>query len=398
MKITSVDVIECKFNVMGKVVCVRINTDSKDIYGYGEVGLSYGTAHYAAVGIARDYGQYIVGMDPLQPEKIWEKIFRSTFWGMGGGTVINAGMSAIDTALWDIIGKAYKMPVYQLLGGKTRDKIRAYASQLQFGWGPEHLFLTNPKDYAKATEDAMADGYTAIKVDPMGVTDQGVWAREAVGDWKMLGKLSEKMLDTCYARTEAIRKVGGKDMDIIIETHSYPDMNTGIQLGKKLEPLNIYYYEEPCNPLNPGNMEEIHKALPHIALASGERIYTRWGFREFLEKHILQVIQPDLTICGGISETKKICDMANIYDAAVQLHICGGPIATAASLQVEAVIPNFLIHEVHEGAIKKDMRDLGMYGDIKPVGGYYDVPDRPGIGQELSQEALGHAENVYTCR
>ena len=398
MKITSVNVIECKPNVMGKVVCVRINTDT-EIYGYGEVGLSYGVAHYAAVGIARDYGQLIIGMDPLKPELIWETIFRSTFWGMGGGTVINAGMSAIDTALWDITGKAYNMPVYQLLGGKTTSKIRAYASQLQFGWGPEHLFLTDPDDYAKATEDALADGYDALKVDPMGVTSDGKWAREAMNpNWKMRGKLSEKMLDTCYKRTEAMRKVGGKDLDIIIETHSYPDMNTGIQLGERLEPLGIYYYEEPCNPLNVDNMLEIHKALPRIALASGERIYTRWGFRQFLEKHVLQVIQPDLTICGGISETKKICDMANIYDAAVQLHICGGPIATAASLQVEAVIPNFLIHEVHEGAIKKDMRDLGMYEDIKPVNGAYEVPDRPGIGQELSQKALDEAANVYTCQ
>lgn len=384
---------------MGKVICVRINTDHKDIYGYGEVGLSYGKAHYAGVGIARDFGELIVGMDPLKPELIWETIFRTTFWGMGGGTVINAGMSAIDTALWDIMGKAYGVPVYQLLGGKTNEKIRAYASQLQFGWGPEHLFLTDPEDYAKATRDALEDGYDAIKVDPMGVTDEGKWAREASNpNWKMRGKLSEKMLDTCYKRTEAMRKEGGDNLDIIIETHSYPDMNTGIQLGKRLEPLNIYYYEEPCNPLNVENMLEIHKALPHVALASGERIYTRWGFREFLEKHVLQVIQPDLTICGGISETKKICDMANIYDAAVQLHICGGPIATAASLQVEAVIPNFLIHEVHEGAIKKDMRDLGMYEDIKPVGGYYDIPDRPGIGQELSQKALDEAENVYTCQ
>ena len=399
MKITSVDVIECKPNVMGKVVCVRINTDCEDIYGYGEVGLSYGTAHYAAVGIARDYGQYIIGRDPLKPEAIWESIFRSTFWGMGGGTVINAGMSAIDIALWDIIGKAYKMPVYQLLGGKSRDTIRAYASQIQFGWGPEHLFLTDPKDYGKACEDAMKDGYTAVKVDPMGVTDEGVWARESTNpNWKMRGKLSEKMLDTIYKRTEAIRKAGGDDMDIIIETHSYPDANTGIQLGAKLEPLNIFYYEEPCHPLNYGNMLEVHKALPRMALASGERIYTRWGYTPFLENHILQVIQPDITICGGISETKKICDMANTYDAAVQLHICGGPISTAASLQVEAVIPNFLIHEVHEGAIKKDMRDLGMYDDIKPVSGQYFVPDRPGIGQELSQKALDEAVNVYTCR
>ena len=114
-------------------------------------------------------------------------------------------------------------------------------------------------------------------------------------------------------------------------------MNTGIQLGKCLEPQNIYYYEEPCNPLNVDNMLEIHRALPNVALASGERIYTRWGFREFLEKHVLQVIQPDLTLCGGISETKKICDMANIYDAAVQVHVCGGPIATEYNGPAEPV-------------------------------------------------------------
>ncbi len=395
MKITSVDVIECKPNVMGSVICVKVNTD-KGISGYGEVGLSYGKAHYAGVGIARDFGALIVGKDPMKIESIWEMIFRTTFWGLGGGTVINAGISAIDTALWDIKGKALGVPVYELLGGKTTDKIRAYASQLQFGWGPEHLFLTDPKDYAKATRDALNDGYDAIKVDPMGVTDEGKWAREATNpNWKMRGKLSNKMLDTIYKRTEAMRKEGGDDLDIIIETHSYPDMNTGIQLGKCLEPLNIYYYEEPCNPLNVDNMLEIHRALPNIALASGERIYTRWGFREFLEKHVLQVIQPDLTLCGGISETKKICDMANIYDAAVQVHVCGGPIATAATLQVECVIPNFLIHEVHEGAIKKAMRELGKY-DYLPKNGYFDVPDLPGIGQELSEKAMQEAVNIYT--
>ncbi len=397
MKITSVNVIECKPNKMGSVVCVRINTDAKDIYGYGEVGVSYGTAHYAGVGIARDFAARIVGMDPLKPEAIWEMLFRSTFWGMGGGTIINAGMSAIDIALWDIMGKAYNMPVYQLLGGKTNESIRAYASQIQFGWGPEHLFLTDPADYGKACEDAMKDGYDAIKVDPIGVTSDGRWAREPnIANWKMHGKLSEQMLDTCYRRTEAIRKAGGNDLAIIIETHSYPDMITGTQLGKRLEPLDIYYYEEPCHPLNAENMLEIHKALPHIPLATGERLYTRWDFREYFEKHIIQVAQPDITLCGGISETKKICDMANIYDVAVQLHICGGPISTAASLQVEAVIPNFLIHEVHEGAIKRDMVELGMYEDIKPVNGAYAVPDRPGIGQELSQKALDEAVNIYT--
>ncbi len=396
MKITSVDVFECKPNVMGMVVCLRINTD-EGISGFGEVGLSYGKAHHAGVGIARDFGELIIGMDPLNIEGIWEYIFRTTFWGMGGGTVINAGMSAIDTALWDIKGKALNVPVYQLLGGKTNQKIRAYASQLQFDWDDEHRFLTEPEQYAEATRKAMADGYSAIKVDPIGVTMDGKWAREATNpNWKMRGKLSTEMVETAYNRTAAMREAGGKDMDIIIELHSYTDTITAVQLGKALEPLNIYYYEEPVHPLNVESMLEIHKAL-NIPIATGERIYTRWGFREFLEKRAVQVIQPDLCITGGITETKKICDMANIYDGAVQLHICGGPIATAASLHVETVIPNFLIHEVHEGAIKMAMRELGKYDYMPDNEGNYIVPELPGIGQELSEKAMAEA-TVYTIK
>lgn len=389
MKITSVDVFVCKPNVMGKVVCVRVNTD-EGISGFGEVGLSYGKAHDAAVGIARDYAELIIGMDPMKIEKIWEHIFRSTFWGMGGGTVINAGMSAIDIALWDIKGKALGVPVYQLLGGKTNDYIRAYASQLQFDWDIEHRNLVQPEQYAEATRKAMRQGYTAVKVDPIGVTDDGKWAREASNpNWKMRGKLSTKMIETAYERTAAMREAGGNDLDIIIELHSYTDSITGVQLGKRLEPLNIYYYEEPVHPLNVESMLEVHRALD-IPIASGERIYTRWGFRPFLERRALQVIQPDITITGGISESKKICDMANIYDAAVQMHVCGGPISTAATLQLEAVIPNFLIHEVHEGAIKKDMIELGKYS-YQPINGAYEIPEIPGIGQELSEKAMAEA-------
>jgi len=396
MKITSVDIFELKPNVMGSVVCVRVNTD-EGISGFGEVGLSYGKAHFAGVGIARDFAELIIGMDPMNIEAVWEHIFRTTFWGMGGGTVINAGMSAIDTALWDIKGKALNVPVYQLLGGKTNDKIRTYASQLQFDWDDEHRFLTEPAQYAEATKKAMAQGYTAIKVDPIGVTPEGKWAREATNPaWKMRGKLSHKMIQTAYDRVAAMRKAGGDDLDIIIELHSFTDTTTAIQLGKALEDLNIYYYEEPVHPLNAISMLEIKNNV-NIPIASGERIYTRWGFRDFLEKRAIQVIQPDLCITGGITETKKICDMANTYDASVQLHICGGPIATAASLQVEAVIPNFLIHELHEGALKKDMRDLCKY-DYMPVNGYYDVPDLPGIGQELSEKAIAEAINIYTIK
>lgn len=395
MKITSIDVFECKF-VKDKVVCVRVNTD-EGISGFGEVGLAYGTAHHAAVGIARDYAGCLIGRDPMRTEQIWEDIFRNTFWGMGGGTVIASGMAAIDIALWDIKGKALNQPVWQLLGGRTHETIRAYASQLQFDWGDVHRNLTRPEDYYEAARKAMAQGYTAVKVDPIGVTGAGVWARESNDPaWKMRGKLSAEMLETAYERVAAMREAGGRDLDIIIELHSYTDAITSVQLGRRLEPLNIYYLEEPCHPLNVENMREVHTAL-HIPIAAGERIYTRWGFRPFLESHALQVIQPDVCNTGGISETKKICDMANIYDAAVQIHVCGGPIATAAALQVEAVIPNFLIHEVHEGAIKREVCELGKYS-IQPVNGAYTVPDRPGIGQELSEKAMAEAVNIYTFK
>ena len=137
MKITSVDVFEIKPMNTGAPVVMRVNTDA-GISGFGEVGLAYGKAHNAAVGIARDFGQLLVGRDPMKIEEIWENIFRTTFWGMGGGTVINAGMSAVDIALWDIKGKALGKPIYELLGGKTYERVRAYASQLQFDWGDEH--------------------------------------------------------------------------------------------------------------------------------------------------------------------------------------------------------------------------------------------------------------------
>jgi galactonate dehydratase len=389
MKITSVDVFELKPMKTGWPICIRVNTD-EGISGFGEVGLAYGNAHHAGVGIARDFAQLIIDWDPMKIEKIWENIFRNTFWGMGGGTIINGGISAIDIALWDIKGKTLNKPVYELLGGKTNTSLRAYASQLQFDWDKEHVNLVEPEKYGEAVKKAMAQGYTAVKVDPIGINKYGVWMRDSSGDdCRMRGKLSTETLKMAYNRVKAMREAGGDVLDIIIELHSFTDTNTAIQLGLTLEELNIYYYEEPVHPLNVESMLEIHKKLK-IPIASGERIYTRWGYREFLEKRALQVIQPDVCLAGGITETKKICDMANIYDAGVQVHVCGGPISTAAAMQIESVIPNFLIHEMHEGALKEDMRASCKY-DYMPVNGHLTAPDLPGIGQELSEHAMRDA-------
>ena len=390
MKITGVDVIICKPNIMGKVVCVRVRTD-EGIEGYGEVGLSYGRAYHAGIGSARDLAELVLGRDPFDTERIWEEIFRTTFWHLGGGVVVNAGLSAIDTALWDIKGKALGLPVWKLLGGRSRERIRAYASQLQFDWDETHKNLTEPKEYAAAVKKALAQGYTAIKVDPVGVTERGVWAREANDpDWQLRGKISSKLLQTARNRLAAMRQAGGEELDIIVELHAYTDAVTAVQLGEAIRDLNVYYYEEPVHPLNVKNMLAVREKLS-LPIATGERLTTRFGFRPFLESGAVQVVQPDVNVAGGITETKKICDMANVYDASVQLHVCGGPIGTAASLQLEAVLPNFLIHEVHAGAIKPDMRALGKY-DIQPVNGAYTLPEAAGIGQELSERALAEAE------
>lgn len=399
MKIVSVDamIVDAGNPTQGRntwnPIVVRINTD-EGVSGFGELGIAYGRGYRAGFGILQDFGEVIIGEDPMKIEKIWEKIYRSTFWGLGGGTVISAGMSAIDIALWDIKGKVLGVPIYELLGGKTNDKLRAYASQLQFGWGNDPTVegrdqMILPEDYAAATKKAMDEGYTAIKVDPIAMSDQ---LPKGKGPWQTRGVLSNKQIKVAYDRIKAMREEGGPDLDIIIELHSYTDVISSIQVGQALEELDIYYFEEPCSPLNAKNMLEVHKNV-NIPIASGERIYQRTGFVPFLEDQSIQVIQPDVCLTGGISETKKICEMGHAYDCAAQVHVCGGPIAKAAALQVEAVIPNFLIHEHHKWALDPKGRATCKY-DYQPVNGYYEVPDKPGLGQELTEEAIKNATTV----
>ena len=395
MKITSV---EC---YLGKFITIKINTD-EGIYGWGEAGLAYGNSFEAAFGQCQDFAKLIIGMDPFDTEKIWEHLHRHTFWGMGGGVVITSAMAAIDTACWDIKGKALGVPVYKLLGGKTNPKLRAYASQLQFGWsdliqvknkGAGLGLLFDPKDYYEVTKNAVRDGYDAIKVDPVfAATDpntplEKIWGSQGT---QIRGCYRQHDLQRSVERIAACREAGGPDLDIIVEIHSLLDANTAAELGKALEPLHIMYFEEPTSPENPSNFRHI-KQKCNLPLATGERSYTRWGVRQFFEDRTLSVIQPDLCNTGGITETKKICDMAQVYDMGVQIHVCGGPIATAAALQVEAAIPNFTIHEEHNANLLDIFIKAGKYY-YKPENGYYTVPDLPGIGQEMTDEFLA------TCR
>lgn len=347
----------------------------------------------------------LMGVDIMakaQKVMTWLLIAALILFAIVGIFKMKLPMAAIDTACWDIKGKALGVPVYKLLGGKTNPKLRAYASQLQFGWsdliqkdnkGEALGLLFDPKDYYEVTKNALRDGYDAIKVDPVfAPTDpdtplEKIWGSQGT---QIRGCYRQHDLQRSVERIAACREAGGPDMDIIVEIHSLLDANTAAELGKALEPLHIMYFEEPTSPENPSNFRHI-KQKCDLPLATGERSYTRWGFRQFFEDRTLSVIQPDLCNTGGITETKKICDMAQVYDMGVQIHVCGGPIATAAALQVEAAIPNFTIHEEHNANLKNIFIQAGKYY-YKPENGYYTVPDLPGIGQEMTDEFLA------TCR
>ncbi len=387
MKITSVDIIDVANDLQSSTskwrpVVVKINTD-EGICGYGEVGMAYGVGASAGLGMAKDLAKLTIGMDPMKNEAIWDKMQKKTFWGQGGGTVVSAGMSAIDIALWDIKGKALNVPVYQLLGGKCRDTVRTYASQLQFGWGKAKTksILVEPKQYADAALQALADGYDSIKVDVNEMDEFG-----NVKKRNLCGPQPQKVLRVGYDRLKAIREAVGPDVDIIVEAHALTDTTSAIQFGKMIEELGVFFYEEPVMPLNPKQMKKVADNV-NIPIAAGERVYTRWGFRPFFEDGSLSVIQPDLGTCGGITECKKICDMAHVYDMTCQVHVCGGPIMTAASLHLEAAIPNFAIHELHRYALLEANTSTCKY-DYLPKNGLYEIPNLPGIGQELTDECI----------
>jgi galactonate dehydratase len=364
MKINRVEIfdIDCPKRAGWNPVFVRIHTD-EGISGVGEAGLAYDLGHSAAAHMIKEIAEaMLIGWDPFQTEALWSRMLRESFWGLGGGPIIYAAMSAIDTALWDIRGKALGVPVYQLLGGKTNGKLRTYASQLQFDWDKEVTRLNDPIDYGKAAEKAVAEGYDAVKVDPI------VYDKHGVSHFDRTKLFTQPELRLFKARLQAIRDAVGDDVDIIFECHSLPGVSTAIQLGEMAEDIGCLFYEEPVNYLNSKLHDKVAKRV-NVPIAGGERLYNRWGVRPYLEDQSLDVLQPDIGLCGGFTEAKKVCDYADVYDVRIQAHVCGGPVATAASLHLETAIPNFLIHEHHTYAIKDWNRELCIQ-DPQPVNGF----------------------------
>jgi galactonate dehydratase len=389
MKITSVEIYDVKatWRRAWNPVVIRINTD-EGIYGLGEAGMAVGGGHATYAAMVKDLAQtHLIGADPLDSEKLWEKLVRRTWLAQANSLVVFAGISAIDQALWDIRGKAANLPVYRLLGGKTRDSLRAYASQIHFGWpanqgGP----AVTPEQLAEAAMRAVEEGFDAVKVDPITYDEHG-----NAGGFDLGGPIRNDRLNLIARRMSAIRDAVGSGVDIILETHAHPGVTAAIQIGRAVEGLNCMYFEESVSAASVDNMAKVAQSV-RIPIAAGEHIATRGGFRPYFEKQILDVAQPDIGLAGGISETKKIADMAHAYDVSIQCHCVGSPVIVAASLHVETAIPNFIIHEYVGSTGAAENRAL-VTPDIRIEKGRLKVPEGPGLGVVLNEKEIAK----YPC-
>ncbi|HWB11511.1 MAG TPA: galactonate dehydratase [Pirellulales bacterium] len=341
------------FKVKPRWLFLKVHTDA-GIVGLGEP-IVEGRADTVAAAV-REIEPYLVGKDPRRVAHHWQAIYRHAFYR--GGPILTSALSGIDMALWDIKGKALGVPVYELLGGPTRDRVRVYA---------------HAKNRA-ALRQGMARGFTAFKTTP---------AR------RRPARYVESPAEINYAadRFAEFRELVGDEIDLAIDFHGAISPATAKLLIKALEPYQPMFIEEPCQAQNHDVMAEIARGT-HLPIATGERVFTKWGFREVLEKRAATILQPDLCHAGGITEVRLIAGMAEAYYAAIAPHNPLGPISLAAGMQLAACIPNFLCQEqvtLGEGYLKRPftLRD-----------GYLDLPTGPGLGIELDDEAvaekLGH--------
>ena len=389
MRIASADIYDVDLHPHGmglNPVILRLVTD-QGICGVGELALAYGTGSKAAVGMLKQMVErFVLGADPKRIEEMWQTLYRRTFWGQGGGPVVYGGISAIHEALWDIKGKALNQPICELLGGKTNDKIRLYAN----GWSNRRdengrMRCVTPEMYSSVVQEVVADGYDALKFDPFYINPQGK-------SWYPGRLLSREMRDLAYDRIAAVRDAVGPDVDILIEVHGNLRTSTAIEMGRRFAELDPYFYEEPVDAMNADCMLKVSQNVP-IPIAAGERLYTRYGFREYIEKQAIDILQPDMGLAGGITEVKKIAAHAETYDMHVQPHHCAGPISTAASIQLDACITNFCIQEWRPYADQRAYDLVEEAFDTQAVDSYLAVPDKPGLGVTLNEEVIGR----YPC-
>jgi len=353
MKITKLETMHVKPRWM----FLKVYTD-EGIIGYGEPVVE-GRARTVEMAV-KELESVLIGQDPRNIEHLWQTMYRGPFYR--GGPILVSAISGVEQALWDIKGKYHNMPVYEMLGGACRSKIRMY------GWARGE----DVKTLVASALDRKKRGFTAIK-----------YAIDAPN----LPIMNEADADRHVEKIAALREAVGKEIDIGVDFHGRLSPANAIRLARKFEPYYPMFIEEPCLPENVDTMVTIARSTS-IPIASGERLFTKWGFRELLEKQAVAIIQPDICHAGGILEARKIAAMSEVYYGSVAPHNPLGPIALSACLQLDASIPNFLIQE-HPTLDTGEDRGVGIFKNPLVVkDGYIDIPKLPGLGFEFDEEAL----------
>lgn len=365
MKIT--DIRTAEITGHGYSTYVRIYTD-EGLIGNGEC--IHGTD--GCPQIIHSFKDVLVGENPLNVDALFEKMRRSQLFngGMAGATV--TAMTGIEIALWDLAGKALDVPIYRLLGGQFRDRVRLYCDSHA---GKDF----SPAAYAQRAKEVVALGFDALKFD---VDERHAGFRTDPWNWHA----SPGEVAWMAERVAAVREAVGPTIDLAIDMHGRYDIASGIAVARAMEPFNLLWLEEPVPPENVAAMREVKRCSP-VPLCSGENLYLRWGFRDLLEQQAVDYIMPDIPKCGGLSECRKIANMAEVYYVPLAPHNVCGPLGTMASAHVCASIPNFLIMEWHwidyAGWDELTIQDQPIIQQ-----GHVVLTDKPGIGVEVNDEAL----------
>jgi galactonate dehydratase len=356
-------------------VLVEITTD-QGLTGVGEAAVAYGIGGTAAAGMIKDFVDgLLLGRDAFRIEELWTEMYDHSFWAKGGGPIVFAGISAIEQALWDIKGKALGVPVYELLGGKVRERVRVYAN----GWSYR---CVTPDDYAKAAERTVRDGYTALKCYPLATPN----------DHGGIKHVSRRTVDRAFAdlafdKVKAIRQTVGTNVDIMVDLSGGLTTDESIRFCRRLEALDLLFVEEPVDPFDLGALKKVSEHID-IPIALGERIYTRYGFRPILESRAADILQPDIGNTGGIMETKKIAAMAEVYNMRIQPHICASPVSTAAALQLDGCVSNIIIQELYPYRSAEHFQIVDHAPELDLVEGELPISNSPGLGVNLIQERV----------
>ena len=366
MKITAVET----FLVPPRWVFVRIGTD-EGISGWGEPG---GEALPQTVAVAvQELGGYLTGRNPLEIERHWQVMTKGAFYR--GGPILSSAVAGIDQALWDIAGKAHNVPVYELVGGPVRDRMRVYA------WiGGDRTGDYSPDDVAQEARDRIAEGFTALKMNASSQVQPIDTPAQA---------------DAVVARLAAVREAIGDNRDIAVDFHGRISAPMARRLLPMMEPYQPMFAEEPCLPEHPELLADIAR-ITSIPIATGERMFSRWDYKQILASGVA-VIQPDPSHAGGISETLRIAAMGDAYGLLIAPHSAIGPIGLAASLQVDFAAPNALIQEqgvgyTEPGRTAQDLLDYLLDRSVFSYrDGFAERPSGPGLGLEIDEAAVARA-------